>query len=59
MTDEKPKQRRKIVQIATTNQNDARRRLWYRDVAVCDDGSVWSLHYGEDKWERLPDIPQD
>lgn len=26
-------------------------------IAICDDGSIWE-HFN-DKWTRLPDIPQD
>lgn len=26
-------------------------------VVTCEDGTMWRLFYGEDCWERLPDIP--
>jgi hypothetical protein len=28
-------------------------------IALCDDGSLWGLLVGVDKWVRLSDIPQD
>lgn len=33
----------------------------FRVVALCEDGSLWTLHpdKSEAKWERLPDIPAE
>lgn len=45
---------RKIIQIS----NDGR-----EPIALCDDGTVWKLEFCpneevNEKWTRLPDIPQ-
>ena len=43
--------KRKIIQVATDST---------AVIALCDDGSVWSLpEDGDGKWKRLPSIPQD
>ena len=41
---------RKPISVCTTEE---------RYVVICDDGSIWKIHHGGKKWERLPDIPQD
>lgn len=46
---------RKIIQISTDSR---------APIALCDDGTVWRLEFcpnkeENEKWTRLPDIPQD
>ena len=53
---------RKIVQIAEGGIEGAQGR-WDADAwttALCNDGSVWRLHGGENGvWCRMPTVPQD
>jgi hypothetical protein len=56
---EGPDVQRKITQIAATPPADDCPPSIY---ALCDDGSVWDGHWGQQgtfRWSRLPDIPQD
>lgn len=57
---EKPKtEPRKAIQISQSviNEPHYASPLW-RTTIICNDGSIWTSQRGE-KWERLPDIPQD
>lgn len=51
---------RKIIQISTTNvENTASTQCNYISVALCDDGTVWTLaDTGNDRY-KYPNIPQD
>lgn len=47
---------RKIIQIAMSGPSaDYARQV----LALCDDGSVWSLDLDFQEWSRVSDIPQD
>ena len=56
---------RKIIQIAVDSDSSFTEHniSWSAIVALCDDGSVWSLldvgQKEEPKWRRVQDIPQD
>lgn len=55
--------KRKIIQIAVSS-TPISQHAYGRDitVALCDDGTAWSLvelsEAGYRDWEQLPDIPQ-
>lgn len=44
-----PAKTRKVVQISAI-ENEV--------FSLCDDGTVWSIASGEDRWIKLPNIPQ-
>lgn len=59
---------RKIVQVTTAMQAPLLTRDDVRDtesefrvVALCDDGSLWTIRPDvfKAKWERLPDLPAE
>lgn len=50
-----PKRLRKIVQIATAQQNESN---YPHLFAVCDDGTAWQMLDYKSNWEPLPEIPQ-
>lgn len=53
---------RKPIQIAFGLTDYAENETTAQLVALCDDGTMWTL-FGPDKnggtWHRLPDIPQE
>lgn len=55
---DEPEPTRKIVQITTSYIDVNCTEYLY---ALCNDGSVWYMQdpIAEEKWERLPEIPQD
>lgn len=49
---------RKIIQISESLAVSGYARH-YHISALCDDGTVWSFDRFYQKWDKLPDIPQD
>jgi streptogramin lyase len=48
----KPDEGRKFIQVSSGSEATP-------VVAVCNDGSVWSLDKKSMSWSRLPDAPQE
>lgn len=52
---EETKVPRKVINIAIGLDYDGARRI----TSLCDDGSIWEFYSYDNKWVRIPDIPQD
>ncbi len=50
---------RRVILLSTAgvNNNAGTQCNWIATV-VCNDGSVWALRDVDDRWHRLPSIPQ-
>lgn len=50
---------RKVIQIAVVAAVDAKdiELYWIQRTALCDDGTMWVSHGGED-WKLISDVPQ-
>ena len=49
---------RKIIQISVSTNLDGYNKS-QATVALCDDGTAWSLETFDGGWVKYPDIPQD
>ena len=54
MTYEEVKPKRKVIQIAYGSRDE-----YSVTTVLCDDGSMWRLTDIYERWDRLPEIPQD
>lgn len=48
---------RHVIQISVANAASAMGDLDEQTVALCNDGTMWRLTWGEHNWEQLPRIP--
>ena len=51
---------RKIIQIAFSGvENTSQTQCNAQLFALCDDGTLWMIKNNDDKWIKIPNVPQE